>query len=117
MCITREQLQQEFQKGIAELNEIRGELTSVGNMARPLQPQGAAPSPSSAPMEAAAVGGAAGMYQHQQQLMNRTTGEQFMLLVFRVRREADWGRVVCSSAGGRTLEPLTRVGELCSAGR
>ncbi|TYZ66616.1 hypothetical protein PybrP1_004482 [[Pythium] brassicae (nom. inval.)] len=61
-------LQQEFQKGIAELNEIRSELTSVGSMTRPLQPHGTAP-PSgtvetSAATAAGAAGGAAGAYQH-----------------------------------------------------
>ncbi|CEG47622.1 uncharacterized protein PHALS_04772 [Plasmopara halstedii] len=32
-------LQREFQRGIEELNEIRAEFTSVGNMRRPLQPK------------------------------------------------------------------------------
>ncbi|DAZ98354.1 TPA: hypothetical protein N0F65_000673 [Lagenidium giganteum] len=40
-------LQQEFQRGINELNEIRAELTSVGNLSRPHQPVGTAPSPES----------------------------------------------------------------------
>ncbi|RLN89173.1 hypothetical protein BBJ28_00011350 [Nothophytophthora sp. Chile5] len=34
------QLQRDFQRGIEELNEIRSELTSVGNMTRPHQPTG-----------------------------------------------------------------------------
>ncbi|TMW62018.1 hypothetical protein Poli38472_009511 [Pythium oligandrum] len=33
-------LQREFQRGLNELNEIRSELTSVGNMSRPHQPVG-----------------------------------------------------------------------------
>ncbi|GMF23431.1 unnamed protein product [Phytophthora lilii] len=35
-------VKREFQRGIEELNEIRSELTSVGSMRRPLQPEGTA---------------------------------------------------------------------------
>uniref|UniRef100_K3X1U0 Uncharacterized protein n=1 Tax=Globisporangium ultimum (strain ATCC 200006 / CBS 805.95 / DAOM BR144) TaxID=431595 RepID=K3X1U0_GLOUD len=53
-------LQQEFQKGIAELNEIRSELTSVSNLARPLQPQGSSPAPGAAPATMTAAASAGG---------------------------------------------------------
>ncbi|KAJ0396496.1 hypothetical protein ATCC90586_002814 [Pythium insidiosum] len=49
-------LQREFQRGIEELNEIRAELTTVGNMARPHQPVGTAVTvgPTAAPATSAA---------------------------------------------------------------